>query len=50
MTILVEKIDFSIVFIFGKYAILERTRDGKNFELSYAQKSQVEADLESKLS
>ena len=31
-----QKMNFPIDFIFGKYSFLERARDGKNFELSYA--------------
>ena len=40
-----QKMDFPIDFIFRKYSFLERVRDDKHFELSYAQKSQVMADL-----
>ena len=45
-----QKMDFPIDFIFRKCNFLERARDDKNFELSYAQKSQVLVDLATKLS
>ena len=45
-----QKMDFPIDFIFQKHNFSERARDEKNFEPSYAKKSQVMADLTSKLS
>ena len=40
-----QKMDFLIDFIFRKYTFLEKTRDDKHFELSYAKKTQSLADL-----
>ena len=45
-----QKMDFLGNFIFRKYSFLERARDDEHFEISYASKSQVLADLASKLS
>ena len=45
-----QKMDFPIDFIFRKYSFSERARDDKNFELSYAQKSQLLVDLTAKFS
>ena len=45
-----QKMHFLIDFIFRKYTFLNRARNDKNFEPSYAQKSQVLADLATNLS
>ena len=45
MVIFGQKMDFLIVFIFGKYTFLEQTRDDKNFEPLYAYKTQSLTDL-----
>ena len=50
MVILVKKMDFPSDFIFWKCTFLNRARDDKNFEPSYAYKSQFLADLAAKMS
>ena len=44
-----QKMDFPIDFIFRKCTFLNEARDDKNFEPSYAYKSQFLADLAAKM-